>query len=87
MTIVIRVRCRRSTSFSIDGLPNGIFLTDNDVDAYLLLDGKLLRWTSGGYKITNPDRLNFPAKILTPASIVNALNADYPVDIHPSAVV
>ena len=75
----------RAVCTSLDGLPNGIFLTDNDVDAHLLLEGKLLRWTSGGYKITNPDRLNFPAKILTPASVVNALSAGYPVDIHPSA--
>ena len=72
----------RAVCNSLDGLPNGIFLTDNDVDAHILLDRKLLRWTPGGYETKRTSRLCFPAKILTPPSIVTALSAGYPVDFQ-----
>ena len=71
---------------SLDSVPDGIFLTDNGLAAYLVFDGKLLRWTPGGYEMVDTPKLNFPATILTPASVVRALKAGYPVDIHLSAL-
>ena len=79
-----RIGMRKSCIFP-DGLPDGTFLSDDGSTAYLVLKGELLRWTPGGYEMVNTAAINFPAKILTPPSIVRALIAGYPVDIHPSA--
>ena len=79
-----RIGSRNSCSF-LAGLPDGTFLTDNGLTAYLVLKGKLHRWTPGGYERAKTRNFKFPATILTPASTIKALNAGYPVDIHPSA--
>jgi hypothetical protein len=69
---------------SIEDMPDGVFVTDDDRTAYLILGGGLLRWTPGGYeRPTSP--LQFPMRVLTPASIVRTLAAGYSADIHPSA--
>lgn len=75
----------RKVCTSLDGLPDGAFLADDRLAAYLVLKGELFRWTPGGYEMVNTDAINFPAKILTPPSIVRVLIAGYLVDIHPSA--
>lgn len=69
---------------SIEHMPDGVFVTDDDRTAYLIAGGGLLRWSPGGYeRPTAPLRL--PVRVLTPASIVRTLAAGYPADIHPSA--
>ncbi len=72
---------------SIEGLPDGAIVADNDRDAYLIFRQELLRWTPGGYENVKMSALTFPARILTAGSIVNALRTGYPVDIHRSALV
>ncbi|MEO7673423.1 MAG: hypothetical protein ABIU09_05020 [Pyrinomonadaceae bacterium] len=79
-----RVRSRQFCD-SLDGLPDGTLVTDDEQDAYLVLRRKLHRWTPGRYENVRTSNLNYPARILTPASVVNGLRAGYPVDIHPSA--
>ncbi len=70
---------------SIEGLPDGVFVTANEVDAYLVLNGKLLRWTAGGYVSEALPEFDFPIRVLTPESIVRTLAAGYPLTVHSSA--
>jgi len=71
---------------SIENLPDGVFITDDEQTAYLVLNQQLLRWTPAGYEDTAHQPINYPARLLTPASIVRTLGAGYPVMIHPSAL-
>jgi hypothetical protein len=69
---------------SIEHMPDGAFVTDDDRTAYLILAGGLLRWSPAGYeRPTAPFR--YPARILTPASVVRTLSAGYRAGIHSSA--
>jgi hypothetical protein len=70
---------------STDGLPDGVFVSPNETDAYLLQNDKLLRWTPGGYVMGKRIIFESPLRILTPASIVKMLAEAYPVTVHPSA--
>lgn len=70
---------------SIDGLPNGTFISDNETDAYVVWAQRLLLWTPGGYKTPAKQDIRFPARILTPVSILRVLHAGYPVTIHHTA--
>ena len=72
-------------SSSIDELPDGTFVTNDGVNAYLVLKRKLFLWTPGGYLKAEGTNLNFPVNVLTSASVVRSLAAGYPVTIHPSA--
>jgi hypothetical protein len=66
-------------------LPDGTFVTDDEQHAYVVLHGCLLRWTPAGYMLPAPHDLTYPARVLTPASVVRTLAAGYPVTIHTSA--
>lgn len=70
---------------SIDSLPDGTFVTADELDAYLVLNRKLVRWTPGGYVFDGRRELGLPLRILTPASLVRTLAAGYPLTMHPSA--
>ena len=70
---------------SVEDIPDGTVVSDNELDAYLVLGKQLLPWTPDGYKHPKPRQISFPARILTPASVVRTLEAGYPVTIHPSA--
>jgi hypothetical protein len=70
---------------SIENLPDGVFVTDDEQTAYLVLKGQLLRWTPDGYEQPPRQPIHYPVRVLTPASVVRTLAAGYPVDIHPSA--
>jgi hypothetical protein len=65
-------------------LPDGTFVTDDGKTAYLVLGKRLLRWTPFGYECAARHG-HSPVRVLTPASVVRALKAGYPVSIHPSA--
>jgi hypothetical protein len=69
---------------SIEKMPDGVFVTDDEHNAYLVLAGQLLRWSPAGYERATA-ALQYPARVLTPASIVRALAAGYPAGIHASA--
>ena len=69
---------------SVAHMPDGVFVTDDDVTAYLIVAGRLLRWSPSGYELpTKP--LQYPVRVLTPASVVGALAAGYAADIHVTA--
>ena len=70
---------------SIEGLPDGVFVTDDGETAYLVLRSQLLRWTPGGYERLPARAVRRPVRVLTPVSVVRTLAAGYPVRIHPSA--
>jgi len=70
---------------SIKDLPNGVLISDDGQNAYLVLQNQLLRWTPGGYEQPGERAVNYPARILTPASVVRTFRAGYPPGIHPSA--
>ena len=70
---------------SIENLPDGIFVTDDEQTAYLVLRNQLLRWSPAGYEHPAVRTTRYPARVLTPASVVRTLVAGYPVSIHSSA--
>jgi len=76
----------RNLCNSIDDLPDGTFVTNDGVNAYLVWKKNLFLWTPGGYlKAKRTDVGFFPAKVLTPPSIVRSFAAGYPMTVHPSA--
>lgn len=70
---------------SIENLPDGTFVTDDEQSAYLVLKNQLLRWSPAGYKGDPVQPIRYPVRVLTPATVVRTLGAGYPVNIHPSA--
>ena len=68
-------------------LPDGTFITDDEQQAYLTQQGRLFRWSPTGYTSYEPYNLQFPARILTPASLLRTLAAGYPIAIHGTAQV
>ena len=69
---------------SIENMPDGVFITDDEHNAYLVLAGQLLRWSPAGYeRPTAP--LQYPARVLTPASVVRTLATGYAAGILGSA--
>jgi len=74
----------RSVRNTLDGLPDGAFITDDEQTAYLVLNHQLWRWTPFGYEDAAHQSINYPARVLTPPSIVRTLAAGYPVILHTS---
>ena len=70
---------------SIENLPDGVFVTDDEQIAYLVLRNQLLRWSPAGYEHLPARTIRYPVRVLTPASVVRTLAAGYPVSIHSSA--
>ena len=68
----------------IDRMPDGVFVTDDEHNAYLVLAGQLLRWSPAGYERTTTT-VQYPARVLTPASVVRTLAAGYSAGLHDSA--
>ncbi len=75
---------RRGVSRPIGALPDGTFVTTDEQTAYLVLDQRLWQWKPGGYQREAIGSAAAPLRVLTPASVVRALAAGYPVNIHPS---
>ena len=75
----------RGLGHLIGDLPDGIFVTNDKVSAYLVFARRLWQWKSDGYQPAAADIVDSLMRVLTPASIVRALSAGYPVYIHPSA--
>jgi len=71
---------------SFDALPDGTFVTDDEQHACLVLKNQRLLWTPAGYASPEKHSLRFPARILTPASVVRTLETGYPVGVHSSAL-
>lgn len=69
---------------SIEDLPEGAFVVDDEGIAYLVTRNHLLRWSPAGYEHPPAQGIRYPMRVLTPASVVRALAADYPVSVHSS---
>jgi hypothetical protein len=66
------------------GLPDGTFVAKGSV-AWLVRDGRLLRWTPGGY--TDAERLGAGRlQVITPRATVRVLRAGYVPGFHASAL-
>ena len=52
--------------------------------AYLVLTGRVLRWSPEGYEHPTA-AIQYPARVVTPASVVRTLAAGYRAGIHDSA--
>lgn len=70
---------------SATDLADGVFVTDDEHNAYMVWRNQLLQWTPSGYQRLVQHAPTFPARVLTPASVVRTLGAGYPVSVHPSA--
>jgi len=70
---------------SIENLPDGAFVTDDEENAYLVFKNHLHRWNPAGYERPPMRSIRFPVRVLTPASVVRTLKVGYPVSIHSSA--
>ncbi len=69
---------------SIFNLPNGTFITNDERTAFLVWNQQVLRWSPAGYEPTPLLDIHFPARVLTPASVVRALAAGYVTRVHGS---
>lgn len=77
-------KTKRTFLTRLGELPDGVMVAVEE-DAFLLYERSLLLWTPGGYgerTIVVPET---EVRVLTPPSIVRAIAAGYPVEIHPSA--
>jgi hypothetical protein len=70
---------------TIESLPDGVLVTDNARDAYLVLAGQLRRWSPAGYERPTA-ALQYPVRVLTPVSVVRTLAAGYLAGIHDSGI-
>ena len=64
-------------------LPDGAMLQEG-AQIYLMVQGRALSWTPGGYADADPDMEG--VLLLTPPSTLRALAAGYSPVLHPSAV-
>lgn len=68
---------------STEILPAGVFVTDDEENAYLVVGNRLLHWSPTGYEpLSRPTR--YPVRVLTPTSVVRTLAAGYSAGIHAS---
>jgi hypothetical protein len=74
----------KSLCVSIENMPDSVFVADDEHNAYLVLAGQLLRWSPAGYERSTAP-LRYPARVLTPASVVRTLATGYAAGIHGSA--
>jgi hypothetical protein len=72
-------------SGALEDLPDGAMVRAGN-DDYLMLQGRFLRWSAGGYRRAD-DVSRRDAALLTPPSTVRALLSGYRPVLHPSATV
>jgi hypothetical protein len=66
-------------------LPVGTMVADESGQAFLVLKGGLAPWTPGEYGQVVPQPGGVEFRVLTPRSVVRALSAGYPIEMHGSA--
>lgn len=70
----------------LDQLPDGSMVTmDEDGDAYLVFQHRLLHWSPSGYDNAWRPPADMLVQVLTPRSVVGALAAGFPVMLHETA--
>ncbi len=80
-------RSKHSFTTSLDGLPDGVFVTIAawGQQAYLIWGDSLLEWSPGGYCKRRPRPDGEIVRVLTPKSTVAAIRAGYTPEVHVSA--
>ncbi len=78
-------RRKRYYAARVSDLPPGVLVADNEGRPYLVLDQRLARWEPGGYSGSIPKPGGVMFHVLTPKSIVRAIEHGYPVMTHPSS--
>lgn len=77
----------RPSVSQLGDFPDGVMVKDyGSGHCYLLLGGKALCWTFGGYaKAENVESLSGTFTVLTPVSTIAAIRNGYRPEIHPSS--
>lgn len=70
----------------LHSLPDGVFVTPDDINAYLWWQGRLLFWQPDGYQPVQRALWSDGLKYITPPATVRVLAAGYPVSVHPSVL-
>ena len=70
---------------AVEHLPSGSFVALADGNAYLVYQGRLLRWSPFGYKTVDTPLAPHRATLLTPLSVVHTLALGYGPGLHASA--
>ena len=76
---------KRTYPERLSRLPDGVMVADGEGWPFLVLGDSLRPWTPGGYGAATARRGEGRVRVLTPRSIVGAIERGYPVAIHPSA--
>jgi hypothetical protein len=76
---------RRGYTAALSHLPDGV-MVDLDGAAHLVLDGRLLRWTPGGYIAAAAPAAASLVAVITPRATVAVLAAGYRPVLHETAV-
>jgi hypothetical protein len=76
---------KRTFRAPLSELPSGAMVADEEGLPYLVLEERLVPWTPAGYGPSVPKPSGVAFRVLTPQSIVRAIAAGYPVDVHSSA--
>jgi hypothetical protein len=82
-------RSKRLFTAALDDLPDGAFVTMSarSEQTYLVRGNELLAWSHGGYRERRQRPKGKEVRVLTPHSTVQAIQAGYVPDFHPSALV
>jgi len=83
---LLRPGVRRSYTAPLPELPDGVMVSVGGAP-WLVWGGKLLAWTSGGYRDSFPADPATPVTVITPRATVAVLAAGYRPVTHPSAAV
>jgi len=75
---------RRTYQAPLAGLPTGT-MVDISGSPWLVLDGQLLAWTPGGYRVRHAEAPGGPVTVITPRATAAVLAAGYQPVPHPSA--
>jgi hypothetical protein len=80
-------RSKRRYEACLDDLPNGVFvqMAEEEEQAFLLWDDRLLAWSPGGYQQRRPRRKGLAVSVLTPRSTVATIQAGYVPEVHATA--
>jgi len=80
-------RSKRSHPDQLQDLPDGTLFTLPAAgdDAWLVWNGEIVKWSPGGYRERRPRPKKLNVRVLTPPSIVRAIQAGYTPEIHVSA--
>ncbi len=77
-------KAKRTHPAAFGGLPDGA-MTTVDERPCLVRSGTLLHWTPGGYTDRVAITADTEVRLLTPRSVVRAIAAGYPVQVHSTA--